>query len=139
MNLNEAVAAIKTCCDQMNERYGSVLFDEWGLVSFAEKTGRVLAYSGPRKEGFQKNFSNDVDELRAELLTKTHEPGDFEFTRFGTGELLDAFTVVGEEIYLLWNNTVSSMSGISKDSRWLKAQVPFAELADKFRSNPVIV
>jgi hypothetical protein len=40
----------------MNARYANVVFDEWAIVSFAENKGRLLAYEGPRKEGFQKNF-----------------------------------------------------------------------------------
>ena len=45
--------------------------------------------------------------------------------------------VLGEGVYLVCNNTGSSMAEITKDPRWLNAQVPFAELGDKVRSNPL--
>lgn len=137
MKLDEANALIKKYAERMNDLYGNVVFDEWTIISFNGGTGRVLFYSGPRKENFQKSFSKDIEELKAELLKKKHEPGDFEFARHGTGQLFDAFIVVGNETYLIWNATETSMQAITKDSRWLKAQVPFAELADQFRANPV--
>jgi hypothetical protein len=45
--------------------------------------------------------------------------------------------VLGKEIYLICNNTVQSMDAITKDPLWLGAQVPFVELSDKFRADPV--
>lgn len=137
MNLDETNALIKKHADRINELYGNVVFDEWAVISFSQKTGRVIHYSGPRKENFQKNFAEDVEELKSELLTKKHEPGDFEFARHGTGSMLDAFIVAGNEHYVIWNATASSMHVITQNPKWLQAQVPFAELADQFRTNPV--
>ena len=139
MTLNEALALIKQQTERMNSLYGSIVFDELAIVSFKDKVGRVLDYQGLRKENFQKNFAKDIEELKAELLKKKHDSGDFEFARHATGHLFDAFIVVGNETYLIWNATENSMEDITKDSRWLKAQVPFAELADQFRANPVIL
>jgi hypothetical protein len=31
------------------------------------------------------------------------------------------------------------MDSIAKDPRWLGAQVPFAELSDKIRANPLVI
>ncbi|MEO7297308.1 MAG: hypothetical protein ABI042_01880 [Verrucomicrobiota bacterium] len=137
MKLDEANGLIKKYVERMDDLYGGVVFDEWTMVSFRDKTGRVLSYQGPRKENFQKSFSKDIEELKAELLKKKHEPGDFEFARHGTGQLFDAFIVAGPEFYLIWNATEKSMQGIAKDSRWLKAQVAFLELAEKFRADSV--
>jgi hypothetical protein len=44
---------------------------------------------------------------------------------------------LGDGVYLLCNNTQSTMDDIAKNPKWLSAQVPFAELSDKVRSNPV--
>jgi hypothetical protein len=30
------------------------------------------------------------------------------------------------------------MDGLTKDPKWLEAQVPFVELSDKVRSNPLV-
>jgi hypothetical protein len=46
--------------------------------------------------------------------------------------------VLGEGIYLICNNTVQSMDGIAKDPLWLGAQVPFVELSDKLRDDPLV-
>ena len=137
MKLDEAIALIKDYSQRMNELYGSVVFDEWSIVSFNEQKGRILSYNGPRKENFQKNFGADLESLRSELLKTKHETGDFEFARHASGTHFDAFMALGEDLYLICNNTTQSINGITKDSRWLGAQVPFAELAETFRANPV--
>lgn len=138
MKLDDAIALIKEKTERMNAIYGSVVFDEWAIVSFKDKTGRVLSYHGPRKESFQKNFGSDVEALKSELLMNKHETGDFDFARHASGTHFDAFMVLGDELYLICNNTAQSISGITKDSRWLGAQVAFAELTEKFWENSVV-
>ena len=139
MTLADANALIRGCADRMNELYEKVVFDEWAVVTFVQHKASVLSYLGPRKDDFQKNFATDVQDLRAELLSNKHSIGDFEFARHGFGTRLEAFVVVGEGLYLICNNTTQSMSGIAKDPHWLSAQVPFAELSDRFRSDPLVL
>jgi hypothetical protein len=122
----------------MNARYQKPVFDEWAIISLLENKGHLLAYIGPRKEGFQKNFLADAGSLRAGLLTAEHEVGDFDFARHGTGTSFESFMVLGKGLYLICNNTVQSMDAITKDPLWLGAQVPFVELSDKFRADPLI-
>jgi len=139
MTLDQATTLIKACADQMNARYGKVVFDEWAVISLADHKGRLLVYIGPRKEGFQKNFLDDAGTLRAGLLTSEYDPGDFEFSRHQVGTGFESFMVLGKGTYLICNNTVQSMDGIAKDPQWLGAQVPFVELSDKVRSDPVVL
>jgi hypothetical protein len=139
MTLEEISGQIKACAEQMNVRYGGVVFDEWAVVSLAENKARVLAYTGPRNDDFLKNFVRDLGPLRAELLGGKHGAGDFEFARHSVGTGIEAFLVLGTGLYLICNNTRDSMDGITKNPRWLGAQVPFAELADKVRANPLVV
>ena len=139
MKLDQATALIKSCAEQMNARYQKMVFDEWAIISLAAQKGRILAYLGPRQAGFQQNFRTDVRELREGLLNDEYTVGDFEFARHGVGPAFEAFMVVGEGMYLICNNTVQSMDGITKDPRWLGAQVPFVELSDKFRADPLAV
>ena len=94
---------------------------------------------GPRNDDFLKNFANDLGALRAELLDARYGVGDFEFARHGIGTGFEAFMVLGVAIFLICNNTHESMDTIAKDPRWLKAQVPFAELSDKMRDNPLVI
>jgi hypothetical protein len=42
---------------------------------------------------------------------------------------------LGQGLFLICNNTVHSMDAITKDPRWLAAQVPFVELSDQFRED----
>ena len=139
MTLDEAISHIKLCAKEMDARYGKTVFDEWAVLSLAENKARVLAYVGPRNDDFLKNFAKDLGALRAGLLTEDYGPGDFEFARHGTGTGFESFLILGRALYLICNNTRESMDTIAKDPRWLAAQVPFAELSDKIRVNPLIV
>ena len=138
MTLDQATNLVKSCAEQMNARYNKVVFDEWALVALSGEKGQLLEYLGPRKEGFQKNFLADAGALRTGLMATDYTVGDFEFTRNGVGPAFESFMVAGKGVYLICNNTVESMDGITKDPLWLSAQVPFVELSDQFRSNPVI-
>jgi hypothetical protein len=139
MKLDQAVGAIKACAEKMNAMYGRVIFNEWVLLSFGDGGAKMVAYSGPRKEHFQSNFAADVEELRPRLLTHQFTPGDFEFAWHGAGTGFEAFIAAGQRIYLLWNNTGNSMENLSKDPRWLSAQVPFLNLTEAFRADPLIL
>ena len=137
MTLDEIGGQISNCAEQMNSRYGSVVFDEWAVVSLAENKARVLFYIGPRNDEFLSNFVKDLGALRAELLGGSHGVGDFEFSRHGVGTSIEAFLVVGQGMYLICNNTLESMDNIAKNPRWLGAQVPFVDLSEKVRVNPL--
>ena len=138
MTLDEANRLIGGCTDRMNELYKKTVFDEWAIVSLMQHKVKILSYLGPRKDDFQKNFSTDVQELRAELLSNQQDIGDFEFARHGVGTKVEAFLVVGDGLYLICNNTAQSMNSLTKDPLWLSAQVPFVELSDRFRSDPLV-
>jgi hypothetical protein len=139
MTLEDANRLIRQCAERMDALYQTVVFDEWAIVLFSDKKGRILTYFGPRREDFQKNFASDLTDLRVGLLDNTHGVGDFEFARHGVGTKVEAFMVLGNGIYLICNNTRKSMDTITQDARWLSAQVPFVELSDKFRSSPLAV
>ena len=68
MTLEEITRLVKSCAEQMNARYKRVVFDEWVVVSLAQKQNRILSYFGPRNDDFLKNFTNDLGALREELL-----------------------------------------------------------------------
>jgi len=138
MTLEEAKKQISVCARQMDSQYKRTVFDEWAIVSLADQKGRLLGYIGPRKSGFQKNFLADAGALRASLLGGNMNVGDFEFARHGVGTGFESFLVLGEGLFLICNNTVQSMDAITQDPLWLGAQVPFVELSDKFRADPLV-
>jgi hypothetical protein len=137
MTLDDIAAKIKACAHQMNDRYGGMVFDEWAIVSLAENKARVLFYTGPRNDVFLHNFVDDLGPLRVALHDTKYGVGDFEFSRHGTGTRIEAFLVLGNGFYLVCNNTQNSMDAIAKNARWLEAQVPFVELAESIRANPL--
>jgi hypothetical protein len=139
MTLDEAIGHIKSCAKEMDARYGRTVFDEWAVISLAENKARVLAYIGPRNDDFLANFAKDLGTLRAGLLHANYGAGDFEFARHGTGTGFEAFMVLGRALYLICNNTRETMDAIAKNPRWLAAQVPFAELSEKVRPDPLVV
>jgi len=139
MTLEEATKQIRLCGQKMNDLYGRVVFDEWVVISLAHHKARIRFYFGPRNDVFLKNFATDLGGLRAALLDSTYNIGDFEFARHGTGTGFEAFVVLGEGLYLICNNTKASMQDIARDPKWLNAQVPFAELSEAVRLDPLLV
>jgi hypothetical protein len=139
MTLDEVKLLIKTSAARMDALYEKTVFDEWAVISLAENRARVLAYVGPRNDDFLKNFASDLGSLRSELVGGNFGVGDFAFSRHGTGTRFEAFMVLGMAVYLICNNTRDSMDNITKNPSWLKAQVPFAELGDKLRMNPLVI
>jgi hypothetical protein len=137
MTLEEATKQIRLCGQKMNDLYGRVVFDEWVVISLAHHKARILFYAGPRNDDFLKNFASDLGSLRAELMNSRYSIGDFEFARHGVGTGFEAFVVLGDGVYLICNNTQASMEDIAKDPKWLNAQVPFAELSEAVRPNPL--
>ena len=122
----------------MNARYQKTVFDEWALVALSDNRARLLAYLGPRQEGFLQNFMRDAGVLRGGLMRQGQHVGDYEFARQSVGTGFESYMAVGEGLYLICNNTVQSMDSIAKDPLWLSAQVPFVELSETVLADPVV-
>lgn len=136
MNLELAVAKIRSHFERMDELYGKVIFDEWLLAVIHGRKARLLHYVGVRPDDLKKAFGTDLHDFSRELSSGRRELGHYEFSRYASGTYFDAYMVVGPDTYLFCNNTTQSMAGITRDDRWLKAQVPFVELSEWFRENP---
>ena len=137
MKLENARELIENSIKQTNSLYGGILFDEWAVVVFHNKKGVLLSYWGPRKSDFQKNFAEDISALSTALKLNAYGCGDFEFARHAEGSKVDAFVMAGQDTYLFCNNLSKSMADIVKDPKWLAAQSAFAELCERFRSDPL--
>ncbi len=137
MNLSDARSAVILAIGRMNTLYQKPLFDEWVLVKLAKEQGAILAYVGPRADSYQKRFKADVAPLLAEMEQRHMTVGDFEFVQTGDGTHFDACIRLGLGSYLFCNNISKSMTDIRQDPLWLAAQKPFADLATKFRTDPL--
>ena len=122
----------------MDTLYQKTVFDEWAVVSFANGKPKILWYDGSRPDDFVKNFHADSAPLFAEMQGRSYAVGDFEFVAAGLGSRYDACVRLGESTYLLCNYIAGSMADIRADARWLKAQTPFVDLTEKFRSDPLV-
>lgn len=139
MNLAEAEKLIEESFTQIDRVYGSTVFDEWAIIALERTTTSFLFYRGPRKEVFLKNFGADLQLLTPQLTEDYNHLGDLHFARHGSGTLFDAYLTVGLDVFVICNNTVSSLETITRTPRWLAVRAALVELADKFRHNPVIV
>lgn len=125
------MGAVRFCAAQMDSHYGDTVFDEWVVVSLQQAQPRILHYFGPRNYEFRQNFTRDLGALRQALYDGNHRAGDFEFARHAKGTYFEAFMALGNDVYLICNNTRASMEEIAQNPRWLSAQVPFADLSEK--------
>jgi hypothetical protein len=138
MRLETAIEHIRHCAGLMDSRYQRTVFDEWAIVGFEKsRAPRVVHYQGPRADRFLASFDADLAALRAGLTSQRYETGDFEFARQAAGTHFEAFMVVGAGLYLICNNTWATMDQIAANPLWLAAQVPFVELSERFRADPL--
>ncbi len=137
MNLEDARSAVIRTLDRMKAVYQQPVFNEWILVKMAAEGGAILAYEGARADSYQRRFKAEIAPLQVELTGRKMAVGDFEFAPNAEGALWDACIRLGRGAYLFCNHTGKSMTEIRQDARWLEAQKPFVDLANKFRADPL--
>ncbi len=137
MSPADAYRMIGAAMARMSVLYGQTLFDEWVVVRLGANTATVETYEGPRLADCLATFAKDVAPLRREASDRAHNPGDFDFARAAAGTQFDALLKIAEDAYLLCNNTAATMEEIRARPTWLQAQVPFANLSERFRNDPV--
>ncbi|MBK8478678.1 MAG: hypothetical protein IPL39_21070 [Opitutaceae bacterium] len=137
MSPADAYPIISAAMARMSALYGCTLFNEWVVVRLGPNTATVEHYEGPRLAECLALFAQDVAPLRREASDRAHEPGDFDFARGTAGTQFDALLKIATDAYLLCNNTDLSMEQIRANPAWLKAQVPFANLSERFRLHPM--
>lgn len=136
MQWNEAINLIQSCGTRMAALYGSSVFDEWAVLK-VNGSASVGYYMGPRPSEFLANLPRDSAALVREASDRHYSPGEFEFARDAAGTAYDAFLVLGGGCILVCNNVRLSMTEIRQSPAWLKAQVPFVEMTERFRADPL--
>lgn len=122
----------------MNSLYGGPVFDEWVLVALGDGSGTVQGYEGPRADAFLSSFPNDVAQLRADLSEEELDIGGFCFGSGTDGHAYDAAMRIGPAAYLLVNHTKRSMENIRQRPEWLRAQVAWFGMSERFRADPML-
>ena len=120
----------------MTALYGAPVFDEWAILKLNGVTS-IAYYSGPRPSEFLATFARDSAALSQEAGGRSYAPGEFEFARESAGTAFDAFVVLGGGYILVCNNIKESMADIRKNPQWLKAQVPFVQMSERFHGDPL--
>lgn len=138
MNLESAISEIRAGFKRMNALYGEPVFNEWVLVALANTSGSIQRYEGPRAAQFLVSFSKDVATLRAELAKEDLDVGGFTFGAATHGNSYDAALRIGPAAYLLANHTSRSMEDIRSHPQWLRAQVAWFGMSERFRANPLL-
>ena len=137
MNTLAAIDRIESVLIQMETAMGTPVFDEWALVSKAPEGWTFIEYGGPRKEGFLADFNTDMAALKNTLDLSSTYVGDSAFSHEGHGSGFDAHMCVGQDLFLLFNNTAKSTGEITSNPKWTSAQIYFAELLEAFIADPV--
>jgi hypothetical protein len=137
MTFNDAIFRIEACLEQIKNLYGEPMFNEWLIADFRQGQGKALYYSGERTSEFDQKFPADFEGVRGLLADHDYQPGNFEFARLSGATRYDAVITIGPRVYLAFNHTEKSMFQIRQKETWVKALVPFFELADKFQRDPL--
>lgn len=128
---------IRTAFVRMDAFYGRTVFDEWAVLGVDGARISVLAYEGPRAQTFAEQLRGDLVQLQRDNERERRDAGAFGFSRGAEGTAIDAYIVLGPNMYLVCNNTKESIADLALDPHWRQAQVPFADLAEVFRHHPV--
>lgn len=137
MNTAAAVDRIESALIQLETAVGEPVFDEWALAAKTSNGWTLIEYGGQRKAEFLAGFNADIAALRDTLDPSNTHLGDFAFSHEGHGTGFDAHMCVGEQIFLLLNNTAKSTGEITNSPKWTGAQIHFAELLEAFIADPV--
>lgn len=137
MNLDAATNRISKSFTKMNEAYRRPVFDELLIVQRNRGEVTLLHYTGPRKDSIMDSLADETAALRQEGSHLNPKPGEFDFTREGVGSDFDAYICLGEELFLLCNNTEKSMEEVTADPNWLAAQGQFLTASQFFAVDPL--
>lgn len=137
MNTAAAIDRIESALVNMESAVSEPVFDEWTLAEKTSHGWSLIEYGGNRKEEFLAEFNTDIAALKNTLDPSQTQLGDFAFSHEGHGTGFDAHMCVGNNIFLLFNNTAKSTGEITNNPKWTQAQVYFAELLEAFIADPV--
>lgn len=111
------------------------VFNEWLLLARNGQGFEVLHHSKPLFQRKSDGLDMDIHMLADEIQKSTYTTGQYFFAMEAPGALYDAFMVAGPQRYIIFNNTIQSMTEISVDPFWVDCQVRFVELSELFQQD----
>ncbi|MGB0582620.1 MAG: hypothetical protein ACPGVU_23285 [Limisphaerales bacterium] len=138
MNLAAARKWVQLCAIDIDSAYGTTVFDEWMIVWMAGNHRDVVHYSGPRF-GKEADFQKDLQPLKRNLQGKNYHVGDLEFARDAKGTSFDVLVMAGEDVFIIFNNTETTLADISVNVEWRDAQIPLVKLGELFNADPLTI
>lgn len=137
MELRQAINEIKKAITDMRLQSRKLVFDEWLLLADNGLGFDVLHHSKPRFQIKGNTLDLDMHMLASEINKTTYSPGQYFFSMEAPGAFYDAFIVAGPNKYIIFNNTIQSMTEISADPLWVNCQVRFVELTVLFQRDGI--
>jgi len=136
VKLDDARKWVQLCAIDMDSAYGSTVFDEWMIVWMAGTHRDIVHYSGPRF-GKAADFQKDLQPLKQIIRGRNYHIGDLEFARDAKGTSFDVLVMAGEDVFIIFNNTETTLADISVNVEWKDAQIPLVKLGELFNSDPL--
>jgi len=135
MELRRAIKEIKKTIAGMRLQSRKPVFDEWLLVAKNGQGFEVIHHNRPSFWSKGEGLNLDMHMLANEINKSSYSTGHYYFSMEASGTLYDAFMVAGPNRYIIFNNTVQSMTEISADPLWVECQVRFVELSELFQQD----
>ena len=137
MTLNEAIRLIQEALFRADDKYGTVVFDEWFLVSLVGLDRTVLHYVGPRYEHDAKSFVEDIRPLGNELVEHKHRVGNVDFAPDGIGPGFDAMITLGAGFFAIFNDTTGSTDELQERAEWRGVEDELIGVGQQFLGDPM--
>lgn len=137
MNVEKMEGLVGKTLDRMAAICNEPVFDEWALVSLTDTGLSLVEYNGERYDDFLASFSEDFSALKTVFDAQLPGIGEFAFSYEGAGTGFDAFVCVGNNLFLLFNNTQKSTTEIAQSAGWKASQVAFVELCERFMQDSI--
>jgi hypothetical protein len=135
MELRQAINEIKKAITGMRLQSRKSVFDEWLIVAKNVQGFDVLHHKRPLFQRKSEGLDLDIHMLADEIKKSTYTTGQYFFSMEAPGSFYDAFLVAGPNKYIIFNNTVQSMTDIATDPLWVDCQFRFVELSELFQQD----
>ena len=127
------IAAMKAIDAAYDPQGVNVVFDEALLVRmYGDFCELLWSHSSRTRVVIEARIDDEITSILREITSGDHVIGNPHFNNEANGSFFDAFIPIGEEQYLVFNNTDLSMEEVKNHGNWKAAQDHLLNLAGKF-------